>query len=65
MEYLGVHHTTRSLHYCQSNSLAVKYIQLVKSFLSKAKDTGENLHFALAVYQNTTLGSDLLYPLEL
>ena len=61
---MGVHHITSSLHYHQSNAQAEEYVQLVKSFLSKAKETGENPHFACH-YTGTPLGNGLYSPMEL
>ena len=59
IEYMGIHNITSSSDYHQCNRLAEKYVQLLKSLLSKAKKTGKNLHFALMLCRNTTLGNDL------
>ena len=64
-EDLGVYNFTRSQHYHQSSSLSEKYAQPVKCLLSKAKETGEDPHFAPFLYRNTALGSGLQSPTEI
>ena len=59
MENMDVNHIPSPPHYHQSTGLAEKYVQLVKSSLSKAKETGENPHFTLKLYRNTPPGNGL------
>ena len=43
MKAYHVNHITNSLHYPQSNGLAEKYVQIVKSLFQKAKEDGKDL----------------------
>ena len=46
MKAYSVNHITRSLHHPQSNGLAEKYAQIVKSLFYKAKEEGKDLSSA-------------------
>ena len=50
----NVNHITRSPHYLQSNGLAEKYFQIVKSLFYKAKE-GKDFYKCLTIYHNTPL----------
>ena len=50
-----VNHITSSSHYPQSNGLAEKYVQIVKSLFYKAKEEGKDLFQFLIIYHNTPL----------
>ena len=45
-----VNHITSSLHYPQSNGLAEKFVQTVKSLFYKAREEGTDLYKALMIY---------------
>ena len=64
IEY-NVNHITSLPHYPQSNGLAEKYMQLVKSLFHKAKEEGKDLHKCLMVYCNTPLSSNLQSPMQI
>ena len=53
-----------STHFYQSNGLAEEYVQLVKSLISKAKETDENPHFDMMWYRNIPPGNGLQSPVE-
>ena len=55
MKAYSVNHITNSLHYLQSNGLAEKYVQIVKSLFDKAKEKGKDLFKCLMIYCNTPL----------
>ena len=57
MKEYAVNHITSSPHYPQSNSLAEKFIQIVKNLFYKARDEGTNIHKSLMIYCNTPLAS--------
>ena len=59
MNAYHVNHLTTSLHYPQSNGLAEKYIQIVKSLFYKAKEEGKDLFKWLKIYHNTPPGGSL------
>ena len=59
MTEYNVNHITSSPHYPQSNSLAEKYVQIVKNLFHKAKEEGQDLHKCLMTYRNTPLSSTL------
>ena len=56
-EYM-VNHITSSPHYPQSNGLAEKFVQTVKSLFYKARE-GLDLYKALMIYWNTPLTSNM------
>ena len=60
-----VNHITSSPHYPQSNGLAEKYVQIVKSLFHKAKEEGKDLYQCLMVYCNTPLSSNLRSPMQI
>ena len=47
------------LHYPQSNGIAEKYVQIVKSLFYKAKEEGKYLFKCLMIYHNTPLSGSL------
>ena len=52
-------HITSSPHYPQSNGLAEKFVQTVKSLFYKAREEDADLYQALMIYQNTPLTSNM------
>ena len=64
IEY-NVNHITSLPHYPQSNGLAEKYVQIVKSLFHKAKEEGKDLYKCLMVYCNTPLSSHLQSPMQI
>ena len=64
MKDMDVCYLTSSAHY-QLNGLAGKYVQLIKNYLAKARETDENAHFAMMAYRNTPLGNGLQPPMEI
>ena len=65
MEEYQVNHITSLPPYLQSNSLAEKYIQIVKNLFHKAKEEGQDLHKCLMVYRNTPLSNQLQSPMQI
>ena len=59
MQEYRVNHITSSPHYPQSNRLAEKFVQTVKSLFYKAREEGVELYKALMIYQNTPLTSNM------
>ena len=59
MKDYSVNHITSSLHYPQSNGLAEKCAQIVKSVFYKANEEGKDLFKCLMIYSNTPLTSSL------
>ena len=53
MQSYSVNHITNSPHYPQSNGLAEKYVQIVKSLFYKAKEEGKDFFKCLIIYFNT------------
>ena len=54
-----VNHMTSSCHYPQSNGLAEKYVQIVKSLFYEVKEEGKDLFKCLMIYHNTPLNGSL------
>ena len=65
MHKLRIQHITASPHHHQSNGLAEVYVKITKCILQKAKDTNEDHHLAMMVYQTTPLGPDQPSPMEM
>ena len=65
MTEYNVNHITSSPHYPQSNSLAEKYIQIVKNLFHKAKEEGQDLYKCLMTYRNTPLSTTLQSPMQI
>ena len=59
MNTYHVKHITSSPHYPQSNGLAEKYVQIVKSLFYKAKEEGKDLFRCLLIYCITSLSGSL------
>ena len=59
MNACHVNHITSSSHNPQSNGLAEKYVQIVKSLLYKAKEEGKDLFKYLVIFCNTPLSGSL------
>ena len=59
MQEYRVNHITSSPHYPQSNGLAQRFVQTVKSLFYKAREEGADLYKALMIYQNTPLTSNM------
>ena len=53
MQSYSVNHITSSPHYLQSNGLAEKYVQIVKSLFYKANKKGKDLYKCMMIYHNT------------
>ena len=65
MKEYQVNHITSSPCYLQSNSLAEKYVQIIKNLFHKAKEEGQDLHKYLMTYRNTPLSSHLQSPMQI
>ena len=65
MREYNVNHIKSSPHYPQSNGLAEKYVQLVKSLFYNAKEEGKDLIKCLMVPCNTPLSNSLHYPKQI
>ena len=65
MKEYQVNNITSSPHYLQSNSLAKKYVQIVKNLFHMAKEEGQDLHKSLMTYRNTPLSSHLQSPMQI
>ena len=65
MQALAINHITSSPHYPQSNGLAEKYVQIVKSLFKKAKEEGKSYDQALYIYRTTPLDNSLQSPMQL
>ena len=61
----SVTHITSSPHYSQSNSLAEKYVQIVKNLFYKANEEGTDLYKSLMIYRNTPLSHKLQSPMQI
>ena len=65
MQEYRVNHITSSPHYPQSDGLAEKFVQTVKSLFYKASKEGSDLYKALMIYCNTPLTSNLQSPMQI
>ena len=65
MHKLRIQHITTSPHHHQSNGLAEVYVKITKCILQKAKDTNEDPHLDMMVYQTIPLGPDQPSPMEI
>ena len=65
MHKLRIQHITTSPHHHQSNGLGEMYVKITKHILQKAKDTNEDPHLAMMVYQTIPLGPDQSSPREI
>ena len=65
MQEYRVNHITSSPHYPQSNGLAEKFVQTVKSLFYKARKEGADLYKALMIYCNMPLASNLQSPMQI
>ena len=65
MNAYSINHITSSSHYPQSNGLAEKYVQIVKSLFHKAKEEGKALFKCLMIYGNTPLSGSLQSPMQI
>ena len=61
----SVNHITSFTHYPHSNSLAEKYVQIVKNIFYKTKEEGTNLYKSLMIYRNTALLHKLQSPMQI
>ena len=52
-------------HYPQSNGLAEKFVQTVKSLFYKAREEGADLYKVLMIYQSTPLTSNMQSPMQI
>ena len=65
MKEYQVNHITSSPNYPQPNSLAEKYVHIIKNLFYKAKEEGPDLHKCLMIYRNTPLSSCLQSPMQI
>ena len=65
MKKYAVNHIRSSPHYCQSNGLAEKFVQIVKNLFQKAKDEGTDIHKGLMIYHNMPLASTSKSPMQM
>ena len=65
MQEYNVNHIRSSPHYPQSNGLAEKFVEIVKSLFHKAREEGADLFKALMIYWNTLLASNLQSPVQM
>ena len=65
MKEYQVNHITSLPHYPQSNGLAEKYVQIIKTLFYKVKEEGQDLHKCLMVYRNIPLSSQLQSPMQI
>ena len=64
MKSSNVNHITCSLHYPQSNCLAEKHVQIVKSLFYKAKEECKDFCKCLMIYCITPLTDSLQSPMQ-
>ena len=60
-----MNHITTSPYYLQSNSLAEKYVQIVKNLFYKAQEEGTDLYKSLMIYRNTPLSNKSQSPMHI
>ena len=65
MQEYRVNHITHSPNYPQSNGLAEKLMQTVKSLFYKAREEDADLYKGLMIYHNTPLTSNLQSPMQI
>ena len=65
MKSYNVNHITSSPHYPQSNGLAEKYLQIVKSLFYKAKEEVKDFYKCLMIYCNTPLTGSMQSPMKI
>ena len=65
MQSYNVNHIASSLHYLQSNGLAEKYAQIVKSLLYKTKEEGKDFYKCLMINYNNPLTGGLQSPMQI
>ena len=65
MQSYNNNHITSSLHYPQSNCLAEKYVQIVKSLFYKVKEEGKDFYRCLMIYCNTPFTCSLQSPMQI
>ena len=64
MKAFRSNHITSFLHYLQSNGLAEKYVQNVKSLFYKAKEEGKDVYKCHMIYCNTPFMGSLQIPMQ-
>ena len=65
MQEYRVNHITSSSHNPQSNGLAEKFMQTVKSLFFEAREEGADLYKVLMIYCNMPLTSNLHSPIQI
>ena len=65
MKSYNVNHINSSLHYPQSNGLAQKYVQIVRSLFYKGKEESKHFYKCLMIYHNTPLTGSLWPPVQI
>ena len=65
MNAFHVNHNTSSPYYQQTNGIAQKYVQIVKSLFYKSKEKGIDLFKGLVIYHNTPLSGSLQLPMQI
>ena len=65
MQSYNVNPIMRSPHYPQSNGLAKKYVQIVKSLFYKVKEEDKDLYRCLMIYCNTPLTGIMKSPMQI
>lgn len=60
----GIKHITSSPQYPQSNGLAEKAVQTVKTLIKKCRETNEDIHLAMLDLRNTPRDEELGSPMQ-